>query len=122
LTARALAAIDELPLRSDTDLLFPAAGGGPLNLNNFRNRSWRPAVRVAGLDPGLTLYSMRHSFATFALDAHVSIFELARVMGTSVKMIDMTYGHLVRDSHDRVRCALEARAKADLISRTDCPD
>jgi hypothetical protein len=39
-------------------------------------------------------------------------------MGTSVKVIDETYGHLVRDTHDRVRRALEERARRETI-RTD---
>jgi hypothetical protein len=33
---------------------------------------------------------MRHTYASFALDAGVTIFELARLMGTSVKVIDET--------------------------------
>ena len=57
---------------------------------------------------------MRHTYASFALDAGVSIFELARLMGTSVRVIDETYGHLVRDSLDRVRSALEERATREL--------
>ena len=56
---------------------------------------------------------MRHTSASFALDAGVTLFELARLMGTSVKVIDETYGHLVRDSHDRVRRALEERARRE---------
>jgi hypothetical protein len=35
---------------------------------------------------------MRHTYASFALDAGVTIFELARLMGTSVNVIDDTYG------------------------------
>ena len=31
-------------------------------------------------------------------------------MGTSVAMIDRTYGHLARDSEDSIRIRLEARA------------
>jgi integrase len=61
---------------------------------------------------------MRHTHASFALAAGVSIFDLARLMGTSVKVIDETYGHLVRDSHDRVRQALEERARRDLPRRS----
>jgi hypothetical protein len=68
--------------------------------------TWVPALDAAGLDPGLTPYAMRHTYASFALDAGVTIFELARLMGTSVKVIDETYGHLVRGSFDRVRFAL----------------
>jgi hypothetical protein len=53
---------------------------------------------------------MRHTFATEALAAGVSIFELARLMGTSVAMIDRRYGHLARDSEASIRARLEARS------------
>ena len=32
-------------------------------------------------------------------------------MGASVKEIDRTYGHLVRDSEEAIRARLEARAR-----------
>jgi hypothetical protein len=37
----------------------------------------------------------------------VSLFELARFMGTSVDQIDKTYWHLLPDSLDRTRSALD---------------
>jgi hypothetical protein len=43
----------------------------------------------------------------------VSIFELARLMGTSVEMIDARYGHLARDSEGSIRARLDARAGRD---------
>ena len=46
-------------------------------------------------------------FATFAIAAGVSLYELARFMGTSVEQIDRTYGHLLPDSIDRARLALD---------------
>jgi integrase len=55
-------------------------------------------------------YHLRHTFATEVLAAPVSIFELARLMGTSVKMIDRTYGHFAQDSEDAIRARLEARS------------
>ena len=51
---------------------------------------------------------MRDSFATWALDAGPSIFELARYMGTSVEMIDRTYGHLAQGAEDAARAKLDA--------------
>ena len=45
-------------------------------------------------------YSLRHTFATTALRAGLSTFDVARYMGTSVKMIDKHYGHFARDSRD----------------------
>ena len=106
--------MDSLTPRLETPLLFPAARGGLIDIDNWRRREWRPAIEAAGLDLRLTPYSMRHTYASFALAAGVSIFDLARLMGTSVKVIDETYGHLVRDSHDRVRQALEDRARRDV--------
>jgi hypothetical protein len=40
----------------------------------------------------------------------VSIFELSRLMGASVKTIDRYYGHLARDSEDAIRARLESRS------------
>jgi integrase len=116
LTARAVAALDALAPRLETSLLLPAARGGYIDLGNWRRREWDPALEAAGLDLELTPYAMRHTYASFALDAGVTIFELARLMGASVKVIDDTYGHLVHGSLDRVRAALEERARREAAS------
>lgn len=41
------------------------------------------------------IYDLRSTFASNALAAGVSVFELARVMGTSVAMIERHYGTLI---------------------------
>jgi hypothetical protein len=46
---------------------------------------------------------MRHTFASFAIAAGVSLFYLARIMGTRVEQIDKTYGHLLPDSEKYLR-------------------
>lgn len=57
---------------------------------------------------------MRHSFATWALDAGLSIFELSRYLGSSVEMIDRTYGHLAKGAEVTAKNKMDAYA-----SRTD---
>jgi integrase len=79
----------------DTPLLFLAPHGGPLNLDNFRRREWAPAVEGAGVRRPARIYDLRSTFASDALGAGVSVFELARIMGTSVRMIERHYGMLL---------------------------
>jgi integrase len=101
LQARAFAALDQLPPeRTGSALLFPAQRGGYLDLHNFRNRSWKPAQLAAGIEPLRRIYDLRHTFATFALRAGISTFELSRYMGASLTMIDRHYGHLARDGRE----------------------
>ncbi len=97
LRARVAAAIEELPRRDG--ILFPAAQGGRIDINRFRSREWAPALKAAGIEHR-RIYDMRHTFATWSLAAGMSIFTLARRMGTSVQMIDSTYGHLAQDAED----------------------
>ena len=99
-------ALAEHPARLDTRLLFLGARGGYLNLNEWRRDEWTPAVRAAGLEHR-SPYALRHTFATFAIAAGLGLFELARFMGTSVEQVDRTYGHLLPDSIDRARGALD---------------
>jgi integrase len=67
--------------------------------------------------PNRRIYDLRHTYATWSLAAGVDIFTLARRMGTSVKMIDRTYGHLVAgaDAYEReLLDAFDARSAAEL--------
>jgi integrase len=107
LSTRALDALEVTPRRLDVRLVFPGHRGGVIDLKHFRRAHWKPALDTAGIPPR-RIYDMRHSFATWALDAGLSIFDLSRYMGTSVEMIDRTYGHLAQGAEESARTKLDA--------------
>jgi integrase len=55
-----------------------------------------------------TIYILRHTFASNALAAGISLFDLSRFMGTSIEMINRTYGHLAEGSEQAARAKLDA--------------
>jgi integrase len=113
LRARVAAALEHMENRRG--LLFPAPAGGHIDINNWRSRQWTPALEASGVTHR-RIYDLRHTYATWSLAAGIDIFTLARRMGTSVKMIDRTYGHLAagadeyeRELLDRFDCKLNGR-------------
>jgi integrase len=117
-----------VPPRIDTPRLFSGERGGYLDLHWWRAKHWSPAVRAAGFvrvdeegksKPTHSPYSLRHTYASWAIAAGIGLFELSRLMGTSVEQIDGTYGHLLPDSLDRARTALGAFGSEDRQARSD---
>jgi integrase len=100
LQARALDALDRACPNEESELVFPGERGGYLDVHHFRPYQWRPAQRATGIDPLRRIYDLRHTFATFALRAGISTFDLSRYMGASLTMIDRHYGHLARDGRE----------------------
>lgn len=58
----------------------------------------RAAAEKAALPSGTVLYTLRHSFITQALTDGMTTLDVARLVGTSVMMIEKHYGHLVASS------------------------
>jgi integrase len=114
LTTAALAALARLPVRMDSVHVFPGPRGRPLHLDNFRRRVWAPAVEAAAVPKPARLYDLRSTFATNALARGLTMHELARVMGTSVRMIELHYGTLVEGANEALLARLEAPVQAEL--------
>jgi integrase len=108
LQARALDALDRVTDGNGSPLLFPGERGGYLDIHHFRPYQWRPAKKAAGITPLRRVYDLRHTFATFALRAGISTFDLSRYMGASLTMIDRHYGHLARDGREHAIKLLDA--------------
>ena len=80
-----------------SQLLFPAAGGGPQYANNFRRRQWNPLLKRLGLDHR-GVHHLRHTFATLALGAGTPGHIVAQIVGHSrASTTTDIYGHVLTD-------------------------
>jgi integrase len=114
LTAAALAALEEVPLRIDsryvltTSRKVPGSNEpGPFDVANFRRRVWAPAIDSAGIAKPARIYDLRSTFISNALANGLTVFETARVAGTSVKMIEAHYGTLIDTARESLLERLE---------------
>lgn len=61
----------------------------------------------SGIEKPARLYDLRSTFASNALAAGITVYELARIMGTSVSMIEAHYGALLDTAHESLLERLE---------------
>jgi len=94
--------LDRLRSRTDHsephDYVFCYVPGKPIDVATMSTKFSRVLVN-AGLERDQSkrrrsLYSLRHSYATFRLLSGVSHLDLAQNMGTSVKMLEDHYSHI----------------------------
>ena len=107
----ALAARVPEAVRFRTPYVFGTARrAGPFDVHNFRRRVWAPAIDAAGIDKPARIYDLRSTFISNALANGLTVFETARVAGTSVKMIELHCGALLDTAHESMLERLEAAA------------
>lgn len=65
----------------------------------WQSKDWsvkvREAVTAAALPPETVTYTLRHSWITDAIIGGMDLLTVAKLVGTSLVMIEKTYGHLV---------------------------
>jgi hypothetical protein len=65
-------------------------------------------VDAAGIAKPARMYDLRSTFASNTLAAGLTVYELARIMGTSVGMIEAHYGALIDTARESLLERLEA--------------
>ena len=80
---------------SKDDLIFCHRDGKPIHSFKKGYSALLDAAGVSADQQGQkrSLYSLRHTYATFRLHEGVNAYALARNMGTSVQMLEKFYGH-----------------------------
>ena len=75
---------------------------------------FKPAVESAGLPAGVTSHDLRHHYASVLLAAGESVVAVAERLGhENATLVLKTYGHLMPDSEDRTRPAIDTVWSSD---------
>lgn len=73
--------------------LITSETGGHWNKDAWK-RPFRVAAKESGLPNDIVMYSLRHAAISEAMTSGIGAFTVAKIAGTSTKMIDDNYGHL----------------------------
>lgn len=101
----------------DDDWLFRATRGGNVWTNTWRTRIWNKAVKAAGMeDAGVTIHSLRHTYASFAITQGADVKTLQMQLGHSSPSITLnTYTALWPERLDDVAYAIGALRERELV-------
>lgn len=98
----------------DGGLLFHTANGLPLWHEHYGTRVFKRAATAAKLPASTTSHDLRHHFASVLLAAGESVVAVAERLGhENATLVLEVYGHLMPDSEDRTRKAIEAAWNVD---------
>lgn len=67
------------PRVGEIEYVFFQENGQPLSQKSVVNKSWRKAVRIAGLPVGTTFHTLRHSYASYHIKAGTQAVELVEM-------------------------------------------
>nr|WP_255703323.1 tyrosine-type recombinase/integrase [Lysobacter sp. GX 14042] len=80
-----------------TAFIFMRADGSVWNKDAWK-KPITAAAQAASLPPGTTAYTLRHSVITdLVTSGRTDLLTVAKLAGTSVRMIEKTYGHLLQE-------------------------
>ncbi len=89
--------------------LFTTGKGTPWAPNYYGSYVFPAAVKTAGLPASSTSHDLRHHYASVLLMAGESVVAVAERLGhRNATLVLTTYGHLMPDSEERTRRAIDA--------------
>jgi integrase len=94
-----LRALKPLHAGPDDYVFTNAKNGGPINQSEWSKDHWRAALRATEIRPR-KFYNTRHTFISIALTRGVNLKWLAEYCGTSVAMIERSYGRYLTNGAD----------------------
>lgn len=100
---------------SRDDLVFAAPRGGWVRANNFKRRTYDPAVAAAKLPADLWVHDLRHTAASLAISAGASVKSVQRMLGhASAKITLDTYAGLFDQDLDDVAMKMDQMITSQL--------
>ena len=83
--------------KPSSGFVFMDGNGSPWNKDSWK-KAFKRAAKAADLPETVTAYTLRHSVITDLISLHdLDINTVAIISGTSARMIEQHYGHLIRD-------------------------
>jgi integrase len=99
--------ISAIPPSAD-GTLFTTTTGAPYHRDYYGSMIFAAAVKRAKPPAGTTSHDLRHHYASVLLTAGESVVAVAKRLGhENATLVLSTYGHLMPDSEDRTRRAVD---------------
>lgn len=99
--------------------LFTMGNGVPWKQNNWHRQIVKRAIAAGGLPEGTTSHDLRHSYASWLLEAGESVVTVAERLGhANAGMVLRTYGHIMPGQEDRTRRIIDGLWAQTDYSRT----
>lgn len=111
LNAAAIALLAGQPSRDESAWVFPGRGGDK-PINNVRKTMER-ALTAAGL-PHIRIHDLRHGYASLAVNAGATLYEVQHLLGHASPQVTQRYSHIADSGIRRVAESVSAVVSAAL--------
>lgn len=88
----------EIAFSGPDDYLFLTRSRSPTSYRTFRRFGWDPAIRARNLPLELTPHCLRHSYATWMLEAGTPIQTLRKLLGHASLITTQIYAHSTEEA------------------------